>query len=139
MRMMSSESRQVGDRFRKRREEMGLTLKECEASTSIRSSFLEAIEEGRIRECIAEVYAVGFMRQYGQFLDLKIEILSRDFPRVFALKRKPHTFSYGIGTLEIRGSLGGGIKWLPGVLWATGVVLLVVFAYYLARATGVVG
>ncbi len=44
---MSEELKRVGDVFRQKRKQLNLSLKEVENSTSIRSSYLEAIEEVR--------------------------------------------------------------------------------------------
>ncbi|MEK7339558.1 MAG: hypothetical protein AABZ92_02450, partial [Verrucomicrobiota bacterium] len=46
-------------------------------------------------------------------------------------------FSYGIGTLEVRGSMGGGIKWLPNLLWVAVAAFVLVIAWYLAKFLGV--
>jgi hypothetical protein len=45
---------------------------------------------------------------------------------------------YGIGTLEVRGSMGGGVKWLPNLIWASVTVVVIVGAYYLAKYLGVI-
>ena len=67
----------MGDLFRSKREEMSLSLKEIENATSIRILYLQAIEEGRIHQFLSSVYALGFIRQYGQFLGFEMERLSK--------------------------------------------------------------
>lgn len=130
---MSEELKRVGALFKSKRKELSLTLKEIENSTSIRSSYLEAIEEGCIDQYISGVYALGFIKQYAQFLEIDIEGMIRDNPQVFRMPSEKHDFSYGIGTLEMRGSMGGGIKWLPNLLWASAAALVLVVAWYLAK------
>src|SRR5271167_2240261 len=104
---MSEELKRVGDLFKLKRKEMSLSLKEVENSTSIRSSYLEAIEEGQIQEYISGVYALGFMKQYAQFLGFDLDELIRNNPAIFRMPQEKHEFNYGIGTLEVRGSMGG--------------------------------
>lgn len=135
---MTEELKRVGDVFRAKRKEMNLSLKEVENSTSIRSTYLEAIEEGAIHEYISGVYALGFMKQYAQFLGLDIEEMIRENPVTFRMPAEKHEFNYGIGTLEARGSMGGGVKWLPNLIWAGAAALLLVAAWYLAKSLGII-
>jgi len=134
---MHTESQDLGALFRARRKELQLTLKEVENSTSIRISYLEAIEDGRLVDCISSVYALGFMKQYAGFLGLNMEQITLDNPHLSKMPMEKHEFSYGIGTLEVRGSLGGGVKWLPNLIWATVAALILVLAWYLAKFAGV--
>jgi cytoskeletal protein RodZ len=134
---MSEEIKRVGSLFKTKRTELGLSLKEVENSTSIRSSYLEAIEEGNIGQHISGVYALGFMKQYGQFLGIDIDHLIRENPQAFRMPSEKHEFSYGIGTLEVRGSIGGGVKWLPNLMWAAAAAILLVVAWYLAKFLGI--
>lgn len=135
---MSEELKQVGELLKSKRKELSLSLKEIENSTSIRSTYLEAIEEGQIQEYISGVYALGFMKQYAQFLGVDLDAMIRDNPTVFAMPVAKHEFSYGIGTLEMRGSMGGGVKWFPNLLWATAAALILVGAWYLAKFLGII-
>lgn len=135
---MSEELKRVGTLFKSKRKELNLTLKEVENSTSIRSSYLEAIEEGRIQQFISGVYALGFMKQYANFLGIDMETMIRENPHVFRMPPEKHEFSYGIGTLEVRGSMGGGVKWLPNLLWAGAAALVLVIAWYLAKFLGII-
>lgn len=134
---MSEELKRVGAAFKSKRKELNFSLKEAENSTSIRSSYLEAIEEGNIDEHIAGVYAIGFMKQYANFLGIDVESMIRENPQAFRMPTEKHDFSYGIGTLEMRGSMGGGVKWLPNVLWAGAAAILLVIAWYLAKFLGI--
>jgi len=124
--------------FKSKRKELNLSLKEVENSTSIRSSYLEAIEEGRIQQFISGVYALGFMKQYANFLGIDMDTMIRENPHIFRMPAEKHEFSYGIGTLEVRGSMGGGVKWLPNLLWAGAAALVLVVAWYLAKFLGVI-
>ena len=77
------------------------------------------------------------MQQYAQFLKIDLDQLIRENPHAFRMPAEKHEFSYGIGTLETRGSLGGGVKWLPNLLWATAAALLLIVAWYLAKFLGI--
>lgn len=133
---MSEELKRLGEMLKAKRREQNLSLKEIENATSIRSSYLEAIEEGTISEHIAGVYAQGFMKQYATFLGIEAEQLVRDNPGAFRMPHEKHEFSYGIGTLEVRGSQGGGVKWFPNLLYAGLSAVVLVIAWYVAKSLG---
>jgi cytoskeletal protein RodZ len=133
---MTDELKRVGQLFKRKRNDLNLSLKEVENSTSIRSSYLEAIEEGEISSYISGVYALGFMKQYAQFLGLNVEEMEREAPSAFRMPAEKHEFNYGIGTLEVRGSMSGGVKWLPSLIWAGAAALILVASWFLAKALG---
>ena len=135
---MSEDIKRLGNIFKGKRKEMNFSLKEVENSTSIRSAYLEAIEEGKITQFVSGVYAQGFIRQYAAFLGLDIERMMRDYPLAFRMPAEKHEFAYGIGTLEARGSVGGGVKWLPNLLWAGAAAVVLFIAWYIARLIGVI-
>ncbi len=134
---MSEDLKRVGNIFRSKRKDSNLSLKEVENSTSIRLGYLEAIEEGTIHQFIAPVYANGFMKQYANFLGMDFDAIVRETPHAFRIPQEKHDFDYGIGTLEVRGSLGGGVKWFPNLLWALAAAAVIVVAWYLAKYLGV--
>jgi cytoskeletal protein RodZ len=134
---MNEEARRVGAILKVKRKELHLSLKEVENATSIRSNYLESIEEGNIHAVIAAVYALGFVKQYALFLGFDLEKLIHEYPQAFRSAGEKHEFAYGIGTLEKRGSMGGGVKWLPNFLWATLSVFLLFCAWFFAKFLGV--
>ncbi|GAB4191267.1 MAG: hypothetical protein Tsb0015_13040 [Simkaniaceae bacterium] len=134
---MSEELKKIGKIFKAKREEMNLSLKEVENSTSIRISYLESIEEGRVERFLSSIYAMGFIRQYAIFLGLDIEQIIREYPEAFQLPNEKHDFAYGIGTLEVRGSMSGGVKWLPNLIWAGVSAVVLVMAWYLVKYLGI--
>jgi len=135
---MTEEVKKVGVIFKTKRKELNLSLKEVENATSIRMNHLEAIEEGKEEEFLSPVYLLGFMRQYASFLGIDGEKIIRDHPDAYNKEAKKHEFSYGIGTLEVRGSMGGGVKWFPNLIWAAVSVVVIALAYYLAKYLGVI-
>ncbi len=123
----------IGQIFSERRTELNLSLKEVESATSIRTSYLEAIEQGQVEKLISPIYAQGFVRQYASFLGLDGDRIVTENSEIF---RKPihQEFSYGIGTLETRGgNPSHGVKWMPGLLWTVAFFLLLLGAFVAAR------
>ncbi|OCL27181.1 hypothetical protein U472_06810 [Orenia metallireducens] len=57
-------------RFKERREELGVSLKQAEEETRIRVDYLRAIEEGNFEYIEAEVYLRGFLKVYSAYLGL---------------------------------------------------------------------
>lgn len=131
--MKDEQRKQVGELLRQKRMEMNVSLKEAESATSIRSSYLQAIEEGHTEKLISPVYAQGFIRQYAAYLGLDGEGIVRGNPDLFHRSRQEQEFSYGIGTLEVRGNPGAGVKWLPNVVWMIAFGLLLFIAWVFAR------
>ncbi len=133
---MLSDAKKVGEIFRAKREEKKISLKEVESSTSIRMSYLSAIEEGRTDAFHSTVYLYGFMRQYAAYLGLDVEKLTKEFPALFHLPNEKHEFAYGIGTLEMRGNSMSGSRWIPNLLWSGGVTAVLFLAWWLAKTLG---
>lgn len=122
----------IGEIFKQRRKEMNLSLKEAENATSIRMSYLQAIEEGDVSKLISPVYAQGFIKQYAGFLGMDGDKILKEYPNLF--NRTPsQEFSYGIGTLEVRGNPGASVKWFPNAVWVIVSVLVLIVAWYAAH------
>jgi cytoskeletal protein RodZ len=135
---MTGSVRKIGDILKSRREELKFSIKEIESSTSIRSNYLEAIENGISDQFLSSVYMFGFIRQYASFLGLDMQQLSKEYPEVFSPTKVKHEFVHGIGTLEARGSLGGGVKWFSNLMWAAATAVGLIVIYYLAKAVGII-
>lgn len=130
---MTQEMKSFGKLFSDRRQELQLSLKEVESATSIRISYLEAIESGQMEKLISPIYAQGFVRQYATFLGLDGDRILSDHAEFF---KKPalQEFAYGIGTLETRGSPGRDVKWLPNFLWIVAFFALLFAAFFTAKS-----
>lgn len=124
--------REIGDVLKQKRKEMNLSLKEAENATSIRMNYLQALEEGDMSRLISPIYAQGFLKQYAIFLGLDGEQMVQENQDLF-IRSSTQDFSYGIGTLEMRGNPGAGIKWVPNALWLTAFGLLLFLAWAAAR------
>jgi len=61
------------------RRKKGLTLEEAEAETKVRVKYLEALEEGRFDILPSNVYALGFLAKYAEFLEIDKEPLLDQF------------------------------------------------------------
>ena len=129
---MTVDLKSLGQHFRERREESNLTLKEVENATSIRMSYLQAIEDGRAEDLISPVYAQGFLRQYAIFLGMDGDDILKENQHLFADPDKQE-FDYGIGTLEPRGGQSGGVLWIPNVTWTMALPVILAAAWFLAK------
>jgi cytoskeletal protein RodZ len=70
----------LGATLRKARLERGLSLQEVEATTKVRSKYLQALEEEDFDQLPPPVYARGFLRSYIRFLELDEEELLQLYP-----------------------------------------------------------
>ncbi|MBA3816014.1 MAG: helix-turn-helix domain-containing protein [Parachlamydiaceae bacterium] len=127
-----TEMKSIGESFKQRRKEMNVSLKEAENATSIRMSYLQSIEDGDVSKLISPVYAQGFVKQYAIFLGMDGEKVIKDHPAAF-MRAEAQEFSYGIGTLEVRGNPGAGVKWFPNAIWVLASVGVLLLAWYMAR------
>jgi len=59
---------ELGKEIRRKREDLGLSLKDVYEGTKIRTQFLEGIERGDFSEFPGTVYIRGFIRSYLQFI-----------------------------------------------------------------------
>lgn len=83
--------RNIGQRLKDRRRELGLSLGEAEAVTKIRKKYLEALEAGDQSQVPGEIYFKGFLRAYGEYLGLDGWELVREY-------RAGHEATEGGGT-----------------------------------------
>ncbi|MEZ5314899.1 MAG: helix-turn-helix domain-containing protein [Chlamydiales bacterium] len=135
---MHSEMVRLGEIFRGRREEKKLLLKEIENATSIRISYLQAIEEGDFGKLISPIYAHGFISKYALFLEMDPEKLIGEHPYVKKIltDKRAYDFTVGISALEVRGSPGGEVKWLPNFIWVSLSVVGILIFWFLVRYFG---
>lgn len=130
--MMDEQLLELGEQFKQKRKERNLTLKEAENATSIRVTYLQAIENGDISKLISPIYAEGFIKQYASYLGLDGETIVRENMEV--LRRAiSQDFAYGIGTLEVRENPGAKVKWLPNAFWIAGFLAMLLFSWWLAK------
>ena len=133
---MSVDLISLGRMFKEKREEMHLSLKEIENATSIRMSYLKAIEEGCAEKFLSGIYILGFIKQYANFLGIDAEKIIKQNPRAFMFSSVRPEFDFGLGTLDVRNPRGHSQKWRSNVFWISigGAVLF--FAWLFARFLG---
>ncbi|MGK7863837.1 helix-turn-helix domain-containing protein [Falsiroseomonas sp. E2-1-a4] len=74
-----AEAARVGEDLRDSRLSLGLSVEEMAQRLRIRRPYLEALEEGRIRDLPGPAYAVGFVRAYSVALGLDADEMVRRF------------------------------------------------------------
>src|SRR3984957_3816791 len=74
-----SSAPRAGAELREARERLGWALDDVAAMLRIRSSYLEALESGRLNQLPGNVYALGFLRSYATALGLDVEEVARRF------------------------------------------------------------
>lgn len=68
---MSEDAKEsIGGTLKKRREELGYSLKDVAERTRIRKSYIESLEENRFSSLPGEAYVTGFIKVYAGYLDL---------------------------------------------------------------------
>jgi cytoskeleton protein RodZ len=87
---------QIGPILEKKRLERGLSLKEVEQATKIRTRYLEGLEREDPTSLPDPVYARGFLKTYANFLGLNGEQLSREFRDHWAPRRERQLNSYDV-------------------------------------------
>ena len=68
----------IGEKLRRRREELGFTIDDIAETTRFRPGLIRAIEEGRLTVFPAEAYLKAFLRAYAETLGLEPEEVIRD-------------------------------------------------------------
>lgn len=69
----------LGDILRAARQKKEINLDQAEEETKVRVKYLRALEEGRYEALPGNVYALGFLNQYLDFLELDKAELTRRF------------------------------------------------------------
>jgi cytoskeleton protein RodZ len=68
----------IGERLKRRREELGLSREAAAEATKFQPDLIEAVEEGRAGVFSAKVYQLAFIRAYARVLKLDADQLIRD-------------------------------------------------------------
>lgn len=126
---------QIGPILEKRRLEKGLSLKEVEQATKIRTRYLEGLEREDPTVLPDPVYARGFLKTYANFLGLDGERLSREL-RDRRVPRRERQLNHDPGTSDFEQPLitPGGIGGAERRRVSGATVLTVVLAVLLLAA-----
>ncbi|OQA91575.1 MAG: cytoskeletal protein RodZ [Elusimicrobia bacterium ADurb.Bin231] len=76
----------IGQRFKEAREKKGISVEEVSKKTLINRDYLIAIEEDRICDIPAPVFAIGSIRNYAKFLNLDAEQLVEESKHIYPVK-----------------------------------------------------
>lgn len=71
----------VGYTLRQERERQNLTIEDIEQGTSIRVSYIEAIEAGEYDQLPGAVYTKGFIKNYAKFLGMDADDAAKEFAK----------------------------------------------------------
>lgn len=72
----------LGDRLRKARKSLGLSIEDVHNATKIRKAYLIAMEEGRFSELPGEVYVRGFLRSVANVVGIDGDRLVFEYDRI---------------------------------------------------------
>lgn len=132
-------NKELGGKFKKKREEMHLSLKEVENATSISMSYIQAIEEGAISKHLSPVYSMGFFKQYANFLGFDAEKIIEENPSVFSYKNNEgEKEDFGINSVDTKNVEKVGSKWGSNFFWIGISLSVLVAAWYFAKFLGLV-
>lgn len=106
----------IGETLERRRVEKGLSFKEVEEATKIRSRYLQGLESEDYASLPDAVYVRGFLKTYANFLGLDGEALANDFrekraprqERRMAQQQSVGGYAGGRRSNRKSGSKGGG-------------------------------
>jgi cytoskeleton protein RodZ len=79
--------REIGEKLRKQREKISLSLDDISLHTRLKLEYLGLIEEGRMDELPSPVQSRGMISNYSEFLNLDTETLLSRFADALQLKR----------------------------------------------------
>ncbi len=97
------EATQIGALLEKKRREKGLSLKDVEQATKIRTRYLEGLEREDYSVLPDAVYVQGFLKTYANFLGLDGERLSRELKERRAPRRDRQLIGHDEGGPEAVG------------------------------------
>ncbi len=107
------EGAQIGALLEQKRQEKGLSLRDVEQATKIRTRYLEGLEREDYSVLPDAVYVQGFLKTYANFLGLDGERLSRELKDRRGPRRERHLSHEGLRAAEFEqplinpGGLGG--------------------------------
>lgn len=77
----------MGEKLRHLRRRKHLSLAQAEVETKVRLKYLDALERGAYQELPADVYVLGFLAKYGEFLGASKEELGELYRRERVFER----------------------------------------------------
>jgi cytoskeletal protein RodZ len=92
----------IGETLRATRQRMGLDLQAVAAQLRIRYPHLQAMEAGRFEELPGRIYAIGFLRTYGEHLGLDPDAVVEAFKQETSAIQEPGRLVFPIPAPETR-------------------------------------
>jgi len=77
----------IGQQLRERREALSLSVADIERFTRLREYYIQALEDGRVRDLPSMVQGRGMLNNYAEFLDLDAEGLMLQFAEALQTRR----------------------------------------------------
>ena len=118
----------LGETLRAARERKGITLEQASEDTKIRQKFLKALEGGDYQGLPGAVYTKGFLRNYGEYLDLDVDELVGVYQAERPGQEAPQRLA-PLRPISRRTMVFTPRVIFPGIV-AAGVVLFVGWLYY---------
>ncbi len=115
----------VGETVKEARKKKGLTIEQVAKATKIRSSFLEAIENGDYAKLPGSSYAHGFVKNYLEFLELPVQEYMARFRGEYDAERAAKLVPEGMMRNEISLKRFS----ITQAFWIGGVVVTLLIAY----------
>lgn len=84
----------IGERLKKEREKKGMTLEDVHSRLRIHPAVLFNIEENNFEALPAPIYTKGFIKRYGEFLEINPEELITEYD---SIKTQPKDMSFAVG------------------------------------------
>src|SRR5680860_535973 len=116
---------EIGEKLREARTRRGLSIKDVEDGTKIRSKYLQALEEDDFESIPGPTFVKGFMRTYAEFLYLDAESMVYKYRSAYESQPDPHQ----IHPLNARPRSNSGRRSSNHVV--VGIVALVIIAVLL--------
>lgn len=76
-----SSQRSFGQRLRIQRKRKKISLAQAEEETKIRAHYLHALEEGNLSDLPGEIYTLGFLKKYAQYLKMDVSSIVDQYKR----------------------------------------------------------
>ena len=73
----------IGERLKEARQKKGYSLKEISEILKIKVFYLESLEKENWEAIPGEVYRIGFLRNYAEFLDIDADSLIKEYENNF--------------------------------------------------------
>lgn len=91
----------IGERLTEARKNFGIDIRSAAEATKIRSDFLAALEENKPERIgLADVYKIGFLRNYSKYLKLDADRIVAEFRTTLSLHNASSSKSHRSGGLD---------------------------------------